>query len=60
MGVAIQIKSVKGTVDIHRGSARVMWVGGIFKGVKCAVLSVYSPTNVAARAVLATQEQFYI
>jgi exonuclease III len=31
----------------------------IFKGVKCAVLSVYSPTNVAARAALATQEQFY-
>ncbi len=34
-------------------------VGGIFKGVKCAVLSVYSPTNVVARAALATQEQFY-
>jgi hypothetical protein len=37
-----------------------MWVGGVFRGVKCAVLSVYSLTNVvAARAALATQEQVY-
>ncbi len=26
MGVAIRTKSVEGTVEIHRGSARVMWV----------------------------------
>jgi hypothetical protein len=43
VGVIVDLTVISGEIECHRVSPRIMWiVGGVFKGVKMAIISVYA------------------
>jgi exonuclease III len=56
VGVIVDVTVISGEIECHRVSPRIMWIGGVFKGVKMAIISVYAPTNVSSQMI---QDAFY-